>query len=125
MPNGTSLLARNFARAYGALWLIANCVNTWKVFSAIVRIHDPMERLGYLGFGVILVILIFYSAFQVLALKPKIRRHIKILLAISFVPVVARGVIPSELAIWVLLALLPTLLLLHLFKTKTASAVRI
>jgi hypothetical protein len=91
------------------------------MLSAIVSIQDPMERLGYVAVQAILVIVIFYSAVQVIALKPLIRRHLKILMFVSLLPVLAKGIVPLELMAWIFLALVPSMMLLKLFKPSTET----
>ena len=94
------------------------------MLSAIVSIQDPMERLGYVAVGAILVIVIFYSAVQVVALKPQIRKHLKILIFVSLVPVLAKGIVPIELMAWIFFALVPSMLLLNLFKPSAETPER-
>ncbi len=109
-------LARNLARVWGSLWIVANCWDAWRVVWAIVSIQDPIRRLGFVVVGATVVAVVFYSAVQVIALKPLIRRHLKILLFVSLIPVLVEGIIPSELLAWMFLGLLPSMALLELFK---------
>jgi hypothetical protein len=109
---------RNVARVLGILWIAANLANLWKVLSAAVNVHSPYERLGYVGLGLIVVPLIFYCAFQVVALTTRIVRCLKILLAISFLSVLARGIIPLELGAWIIFELVPSKMLINAFSHK-------
>jgi hypothetical protein len=108
-------LVRGLARLFGILWIIANLVNLWKVVSAAMTTEDPYERAGYIGAGLVLVPLIFYCTFQIVALSTKIVLCLKILLVISLLAVLARGIIPLELVAWMLFELLPSKMLINSF----------
>jgi hypothetical protein len=109
---------RNVARLLGILWIAANLANLWKLLSAIVSIQNPYERVGYVGLGLIVVPLVFYCALQVVALTTRTVRCLKILLAISFLSVLARGIIPLELGAWIILVLVPSKVLMSALLQK-------
>ena len=69
--------------------------------------------------------MIFYCAYQVVAVTGKITVSLKILLAISFLPVLMRGVILLELAAWFLLVVLPTISLVRAFSKPKISGTQI
>jgi hypothetical protein len=112
---GPTPLAKTMARTFGILWIAANLVNGWRIVSAIAPTDNPYEEVGYVGFGSVVVLLIFYCTFHIVALTPRIVLCLKILLVVSAMPVLLHGIIPLEVAGWVVFELIPTQLLLKAF----------
>lgn len=120
-----SSFARNFARVYGSLWLLVNCVNLWKVINAVEHLiaiisgatgAELNEAMGYAASMSVMTGVIFYCVGHVLLLKPQMRTHVKALIWISLLPVLAKGIIPREAFWWIVFELIPSLALLSVLK---------
>jgi hypothetical protein len=103
------------ARLFGALWVAANIVNVWRILSGVTTIENPYQRAGYIGFGMAAAAVIFYCTFHIVALTTRLVRCLKILLVVSALVVLVRGLIPLEIVVWVVVELVPTKLLLKAF----------
>jgi hypothetical protein len=103
------------ARVFGGLWILASILNCWKVLIAVANNPNPSERVGWVIGGLVLVPAIFYCAYQVVAISSRIATSLKILMAISFLPVLMHGIIPLELGTWFFLDVVPSMLLIRTF----------
>ena len=115
-------LARRMARLFGGLWVAANIVNFWRILSGVTAIENPYQRAGYVGFGLVTVPLVFYCAFHIVALTTRLVRCLKILLVVSGLVVLMRGLVPLEIAGWIVFELAPTKLLLKAFSSEKTVA---
>jgi len=112
---------RKVARLYGILWILADLVNAWKFFQAVATKENPYERAAYAGVGLVIIPVVFYCAFQLLALTKRIPLSLNILLVVSFLPIPLHGFVPLEILAWVVLGLLPSRWLIKSFSSKSRS----